>query len=71
MYNFNLNLSIFIQIKIAHTNTIITLLVDTGADISLIKNNQIALEQINTKQITTLSGIGQGKIKSIGTTFSI
>lgn len=55
--------------KIDQTNTTLTLLVDTGADVSLIKLIHFTNDQINTNRITTLSGIGQGKIRSIGTTF--
>lgn len=58
----------FIQIKIYTTNTTLTLLVDTGADVSLVKIANFTHEQINTNTITNLSGIGPGKIKSIGTT---
>ena len=68
MYNIHLNLSLFIKLYIEHTNTLLTLLVDTGADISLIKLAHFTHDQINTNSITTLSGIGEGKIKSIGTT---
>lgn len=68
MYKLNLNLSIFVNIKIEHSNDKVTLLVDTGADISLIKLAHFTQDQINTNRISTLSGIGQGKIKSIGTT---
>lgn len=43
-------------------------MVDTGADISLIKLAHFKVNEINTNNISTLSGIGQGKIRSIGTT---
>ena len=57
------------KVYIDNYNIPITLLVDTGADVSLIKNDNFSDNQINTNRITTLSGIGQGKIRSIGTTF--
>ena len=69
MYNLNLRLSVFIKVYIDNYNIPITLFVDTGADVSLIKNDIFSDNQINKNRITTLSGIGQGKIRSIGTTF--
>ena len=43
IFNLNLSLSFFINVGIDNTNSIIMLLVDTGADISVIKSrNQIS-----------------------------
>lgn len=39
---------------------------DTGADISLIKANTIGTITVNKSRITTISGIGQGVISSLG-----
>ena len=69
MYNLNLRLSVFIKVYIDNYNIPITLLVDTGADVSLIKNDNFSDNQINRNRITTLSGTGQGKIRAIGITF--
>lgn len=68
MYNINLNLSLFVQLYINNSDTLITLLVDTGADISLIKANFIPSYWINRQETIDLIGIGKGKIRSIGTT---
>ena len=42
---------------------------DTGADISIIKINNNDQFQINSTDKTTLSGIGNGTITSLGSTY--
>lgn len=63
----NLNLSSFINIHISTNNNLTTLLVDTGADISLIKVNALSSLKFNPKNIIQISGIGKGNIQSLGT----
>ena len=51
--------------EINNTKHIVTLLVDTGADISVVKNNFFKPQLINNNITTTITGIGQGYLKSI------
>ena len=51
----------FVKFFHHHTSKLLTLLVDTGADISLIKIDNVSQSNhVNLKEITTLSGIGEG-----------
>lgn len=63
-----MSLSIFVKIYDGESNNLLTLLVDTGADISLLKQTSIEYKKINKYKITTISGIGEGTIQSLGTT---
>lgn len=67
MFKVNLNLSIFIKTKNHETNTVLTLLIDTGAEISLLKAKAKEYNNINFSNISNITGIGQGTIQSIGT----
>jgi len=49
------------------TNSWVTLLIDTGAEISLLKCRNNNLNDLNPKNTTNISGIGQGTIQSLGT----
>lgn len=49
-----------------NSNRLLIFLVDTGADISLLKQFNNDYYRLNTSHITTISGIGQGTIKSLG-----
>lgn len=48
------------------TNNIITFLVDTGADISLLNQSNREYSQLIDPYYTIISGIGKGTIKSLG-----
>lgn len=64
----NLNLSSFIRVKTSVNNKTLNFLIDTGADISIIKFGSIYCKaNINTDRITRLNGIGQGLVSTIGT----
>lgn len=67
MFKINLNLSIFIKTKNHETNTVLTLLIDTGAEISLLKAKAKEYNNINFSNISNITGVGQGTIQSIGT----
>lgn len=66
----DLSLSNFVVVQTSMTdNRKITLLVDTGADISLFKNFKISPKQfINEYNISNIKGITDGSTSSLGTT---
>lgn len=64
VFNINLSLSSLIKIRINNNNKFLTLLVDTGANISLLKYNY--KYNVNKSNKTNITGIGQGTIQSIG-----
>ena len=65
----NLSLGAFVKLFNFYTNKLLVLLVDTGADISLIKSQNInEKNKINSNELKSLSGIGEGTVNSIGST---
>lgn len=63
IFNFKLNLSNFVKFTI--NNSIKTFLIDTGADISVIKISQV--NEINKRNVIKISGITQGCESTLGT----
>jgi len=53
-------------LKNEHPKKLYTLLVDTGADISLIKETPDSFTNVNYKNITQISGVGEGTTNSKG-----
>lgn len=49
-----------------NTNTKLTFLIDTGADISLIKNSSDNFQDIDQNTITNIFGVGEGSTTSLG-----
>ena len=69
IYTLKLNLGVFIKLKNLYTKQTLTLLVDTGADICLVKKAFVSKDTpINNNIFTNLCGIGEGKTKTIGLT---
>ena len=65
----NLSLGAFVKLFNFYTNKLLVLLVDTAADISLIKSQNInEKNQFNSNELKSLSGIGEGTVNSIGST---
>lgn len=57
----------FVKLYNNTNNKLLTLIVDTGADISLLKISSLCqANPLNSNEIITLSGIGQGTVKSVG-----
>ena len=56
----------FVKIKNLNSGNVLTFLVDTGADISLIKVINSEHSSVNAQNKTTITGIGEGSISSIG-----
>ena len=66
IHHLNLSLGAFICLNNFNNSKPVKLLVDTGADISVIKTTNIDLTLLNNKDKTVISGIGEGTIQSLG-----
>lgn len=68
----NLSASNFIKVRVQMANSICTLLVDSGADISIFKSNKVlANHQRNYKFKTRLTGITDGEIETLAITETV
>lgn len=67
-FNVNTSCSNFININLAASNKVCALLVDTGADISLLKSSIISqTELVNKTETCEITGITEQKLQTIGT----
>lgn len=68
IFSLNLNFSDFICINTSISNKSLTLLVDTQADISILKLSEIVPNTfINLNEVVNIRGVTDGTIRSIGT----
>lgn len=67
VYHLKFNLNSYIEVGLSLNNEFNSLLLDTGADISLIKINKIMdLDSVERSCITNISGIGSDVVRSCG-----
>lgn len=72
MLTINLSASNFIKIGVEMTNSVCTLLVDSGADISIFKSDKILVNhKINNNVKTIITGITEGEIETLAVTETI
>lgn len=68
IFNFNKNLTNYIKLNLNNSSKTLTFLVDTGADISLIKVNSISFNcEIDENSQLDISGITKTSTKTLGT----
>lgn len=71
VFNCNINYSNFVTLKLEMCRQPVTLIVDTGADISIIKENTMKpLENIYIDENCMINGVTDGKLKTIGCTYT-
>ena len=58
-YNFNLNLYSYLKCRLFTNNSSSIFLIDTGADISVIKHNKVVNEPIDSSNITNINTINE------------
>jgi len=66
VHTINLIFNLFVSLKNECTNKLYTLLVDTGADISLIKETSYSFNNVGYTNITQISDVGEGTTNSKG-----
>jgi len=67
IYHLNLSYRSYLETYLSINNYLNTFLVDSGADVSLIKVSALKSQKFNTNKTIQISGIGQGTLSSLGT----
>lgn len=71
IYNCNINYSNFVTLKLETCDKTVTLIVDTGADVSIIKETTLKYDtDIYVNQNCIINGVTDGKLQTICCTYT-